>query len=118
MQGVYLVFFQIFEDKEIDIGALGTINFPAGIYVYTGSGRNSVEKRIERHFSTEVNSFWHIDYFSKEAEPLDYFILPETSDYECFMAGKLDEWCEPVEGFGASDCVCDSHLFRLDPESF
>lgn len=118
MKGVYLVFFLLREPAEIEIGALGEIGFSAGLYAYTGSGRNSVEKRIERHFSDNVKKFWHVDYFSETVEAVDYFILPDTSEYECFMADKIREWGEPVKGFGASDCDCDSHLFRLDPESF
>lgn len=117
MKGVYLLFFELSEPKKLQIGALEEIGFDTGTYIYTGSGRNSVEKRIERHFSNPENKFWHIDYFSAEAEPLDYFILPEKSDYECFMAGRLQDWFEPVKGFGSSDCNCDSHLFRI-PENF
>lgn len=117
MKGVYIAFFRLEDDREIEVGALGRIKFEAGTYVYTGSGRKSVEKRLNRHFSSDLNRFWHIDYFSREAEPIDYFILPETSEYECFMSGKLEEWCHPVDSFGSSDCDCDSHLFRL-PESF
>jgi Uri superfamily endonuclease len=113
-----MVFFSLSENIRIQIGALGEIDFEPGTYVYAGSGRNSVEKRVERHFSTDVNNFWHIDYFSEKAASADYFILPEKSDYECFMAEKLSEWCNPVEGFGSSDCGCNSHLFRLEPESF
>jgi Uri superfamily endonuclease len=118
MEGVYLVFFSVEESKTIEIGALGEIKFDPGVYVYTGSGRNSVEKRIERHFSSDVNSFWHIDYFSAQSKPIDYFILPDESNYECFMAEKLNKWAEPVEDFGSSDCDCKAHLFRLSPESF
>ncbi|MFT4892252.1 MAG: Uri superfamily endonuclease [Candidatus Nanohaloarchaea archaeon] len=118
MKGVYLVFFSLDSRKEIEIGSLGNISFDPGLYIYTGSGRNSVEKRVERHSSSDVNSFWHIDYFSEEAEMIDYFILPEKSSYECFMARKLEEFGEPVDGFGSSDCSCNSHFFRVDPESF
>lgn len=119
MKGVYLVFFSLKQGRDIEIGALGDIEFEQGIYVYAGSGRTSVKKRIQRHFSQEVNKFWHIDYFSEVAEPVDYFILPEKSDYECFMASELEEMAEPVEDFGSSDCDCRSHLFRItSPESF
>ena len=117
MKGIYLVFFRLSESKTIKIGALGELSFDSGTYIYAGSGRNSIEKRIERHFSSPENKFWHIDYFGSEAEPIDYFILPEESEYECFMAERLDYWCEPVKAFGSSDCDCNSHLFRV-PENF
>jgi Uri superfamily endonuclease len=117
MKGVYVVFFSLKQAETIRIGALGEIVFESGLYAYVGSGRNSVEKRIGRHFSSSENSFWHIDYFSEKAEPVDYFVLPEESSYECFLADKLESWGEEVDGFGSSDCDCNSHLFRF-PESF
>lgn len=111
MKAVYLVFFKVNKEKTLEIGALGKTDFKPGTYIYAGSGRTNVEKRIQRHFSKNKNNHWHIDYFSENAEPFDYFILPEISSFECFMAEKLEKWCEPVESFGASDCECNSHLF-------
>ncbi|MFB6215830.1 MAG: DUF123 domain-containing protein, partial [Candidatus Aenigmatarchaeota archaeon] len=58
------------------MGALGKIDFRQGVYVYVGSAMNSVEKRLERHFSDNKKMHWHIDYFSRVAEVFDYFILP------------------------------------------
>lgn len=117
MKGVYLAFFRLQEAKTIEIGALGEMEFESGMYVYAGSAQNSVESRLERHFSSPENSFWHIDYFSEEAEAEDYFVLPEVSEYECLMASILEGIGEPVQDFGCSDCDCDSHLFRI-PSGF
>lgn len=113
MKSVYLAFFRLEEKKSIRIGALGDIEFPEGLYVYTGSARNSVEKRLERHFSSVENMHWHIDYFSGDAEPLDYFILPEKSRYECCLADIVSGLGTGIEDFGCSDCSCRSHLFRV-----
>lgn len=114
MQGVYLTFFRKHEAEQVEIGALGNFTFQEGLYIYAGSGRNSIEKRVERHFTSQENKFWHIDYFSEAAEPVDYFILPEESSYECRMASILEKFCEPVPEFGSSDCDCESHLFRFE----
>lgn len=114
MEAVYLAFFRLDSREEIETGALGKIEFSPGIYIYTGSAMKSVEKRLERHFSQQENKHWHIDYFSRKAEPLDYFILPESSEFECFLASILSELGEGIEGFGCSDCDCSSHLFRFD----
>jgi len=113
MDAVYAVFFRLKEGKVVEVGALGEIMFESGIYVYVGSGGSNVFKRVERHFSQDKNCFWHVDYFSVEAEPLDYFILPESSSFECVLAGIAGAMGEPVEGFGSSDCGCGSHFFRL-----
>jgi len=112
MKAVYLVFSKLDKKKNIEIGALGQISFKPGTYIYVGSAMNSAEKRIERHFSEVENKHWHIDYFTAETEQTDYFILPEKSEYECIMASILSEFCTPIDSFGASDCSCDSHLFR------
>lgn len=114
MKAVYLAFFEIDEKKSIEIGALGKEQFEPGTYIYVGSAMNNVEKRLERHFSSTENKYWHIDYFSANAKHLDSFILPESSEYECVMAKILESFCESIENFGASDCNCDSHLFRFN----
>lgn len=117
MKGVYLAIFHLRKDEEIEIGALGKKKFSEGKYVYVGSARTNVGKRLKRHFTTVENLHWHIDYFSSEAEPLDYFILPEKSEFECKMAEILKDFCSEIGEFGSSDCKCDSHLFRI-PENF
>ena len=114
MKAVYCAFFEIEKKEIIEIGALGEKDFEPGTYIYVGSAMTNVEKRLERHFSSTGNKHWHIDYFSAKAESLDSFILPESSEYECVMAEILEDFCEPVENFGASDCGCGSHLFRFN----
>lgn len=116
MKAVYLLFLEIDEDKEIDIGALGPIQFQKGEYIYVGSAMNSVEKRLLRHFSSDKKLHWHIDYLTLKVEPYDYFILPETSEYEQKIASILANLAEPVPEFGASDSSENSHLFRV-PEN-
>ena len=34
---------------QIEIGRLGLLSFPAGVYVYTGSAKRNLEARIARH---------------------------------------------------------------------
>ncbi len=114
VKAVYLVFFRLEEKKSIEIGALGEIEFEPGIYIYAGSAMNSVEKRIERHFSEVENTHWHIDYFSSVAEAVDYLVVPENSSFECMLADTVSKVGEPVEDFGCSDCNCNAHLLRVD----
>ncbi|MFB6241421.1 MAG: DUF123 domain-containing protein [Candidatus Nanosalina sp.] len=100
-------------DKSVSIGALGTINFQRGIYAYVGSAMNNLESRVSRHFSREKRNHWHIDYFTEEAEALAFTGLAADSSWECRLAQVASENCEPVDGFGSSDCGCHSHLFRI-----
>ncbi|MBC5792949.1 MAG: GIY-YIG nuclease family protein [Nanohaloarchaea archaeon] len=117
MKGVYVVFAFLERDKDIEIGALGTIEFEKGVYAYVGSGQNSLEKRLKRHFAPTEDKHWHIDYFTSEARVFDFFAVPEGPNYECTLAQHLSNRSKPVERFGSSDCSCASHLFKL-PESF
>lgn len=119
MKAVYLLFLKLEEYKTIEIGALGRIEFQPGTYVYVGSAMNSVEKRLQRHFSEAETLHWHIDYLNSETKTFDYFILPETSEYEEWFAEKIGKYCEPVQDFGSSDSSRESHLFRIpDPKDF
>lgn len=114
VKAVYALMLGLEEEASIHVGALGKIRFPPGIYVYTGSAMNSVEKRLGRHLSGAGKKHWHIDYLSSAAEPVDYLVLPESSEFECLLAKAVSRVGEPVNGFGCSDCGCKSHLFRLD----
>lgn len=113
MKAVYALFINLEDSRSIEVGALGDIDFERGMYVYVGSAMNSVEKRLQRHFSEVDNRHWHIDYLTSEAEPFDYFVLPEESEYECVLSKILQKIGEPVENFGASDCGCSSHLYFI-----
>lgn len=117
MKAVYLLFTRAEEQKTVEIGAKGSIEFRKGIYVYVGSAMNSVESRLQRHFSTDKRKHWHIDYLTSEIPAFDYFILPETSEYECTMAEILSKEFDSVDGFGSSDCNCRSHLFHIPNNS-
>lgn len=108
-----MLFIEVEKDREIEIGALGQIKFSKGQYVYIGSAQNSVEKRLQRHFSSDKKLHWHIDYLAAETKPYDYFVLPETAEYEQIMASIMEKIAEPVPEFGASDSENNSHLFRL-----
>lgn len=114
MKGVYAAIFRLEKTTSIEIGALGNIEFEKGIYVYLGSAMTNAEKRINRHFGEVENLHWHIDYFSEVAEPIDYFLLPESSEYECVLADAVSKLGEPVKGFGCSDCGCSSHMYRVE----
>ena len=110
MKGTYVLLIKLEKPKRIRIGSLGFVSFRKGYYAYVGSGLNSLEKRIERHFSRNKKKFWHIDYFLEWAKP-EGVIYFESGKMEYEVAGKLREEFECVRNFGCSDCKCESHLF-------
>jgi len=109
----YQLLIEVTEPVRVLVGRLGTFDFPAGHYVYTGSALRNFEARVNRHQSTAKRMHWHIDYLL--ATP--GVCIREVQRYdeaECLVnqrtGGKIQ-----VNGFGASDCRagCASHLKRV-----
>ena len=79
-------------------------------YVYTGSAKINIGKRIAIHLSKDKNLHWHIDYlFANEQTKIIKVTTSELRecDLNTDVKGKII-----VEGFGNSDCKenCKSHL--------
>ena len=47
----YQLFIKVNKDIDLKVGKLGRFIFPIGSYVYTGSAKTNLDKRIERHLS-------------------------------------------------------------------
>jgi sugar fermentation stimulation protein A len=113
-RGCYVIILKLASDRALKIGELGTTFFRKGYYLYAGSARKALTKRIERHRRKRKNLFWHIDYLREGAEFYKALALRTPDDLECVLAQKLKaiaDWS--VKGFGSSDCVCESHLFGM-----
>ncbi|MBN1461475.1 MAG: GIY-YIG nuclease family protein [Armatimonadetes bacterium] len=111
--GVYHLVLQLREPQCVRVGSLGTYDFPAGYYVYTGSALNGLEARIARHRRHRKTLRWHVDYLLPTAEIVRVVELPTRAAIECrrnqgvlAMTGAR----VVVRKFGASDCHCESHL--------
>ena len=98
------------EKVSIPIGKLGIFEFPAGKYIYTGSGKTNLAARVSRHLSGEKKLRWHIDYLL--SNPTVRIVgVTYSEKAECELnketAGEII-----VPRFGATDCRsrCGSHL--------
>ncbi|MFW6176631.1 MAG: GIY-YIG nuclease family protein [Thermoplasmatota archaeon] len=111
MKGIYTLVIELKENKVIEVGAIGNINFDKGYYVYVGSAQNGLEARIERHLRDEKKIHWHIDYLLKESEIINIFVTDGDKELECKVADYLSHLIDPISDFGCSDCKCFSHLF-------
>ncbi len=114
VKGFYLLLVKLKKDGEIVVGKLGRLEVKKGFYLYVGSAMNNLLKRVGRHFKREKRMRWHIDYLlsSGNAELLCAFLFPCERKLECKVSelvGKRADGC--IEGFGASDCKCRSHLY-------
>ena len=76
--------------------------FPKGIYVYTGSAKRNIDKRITRHLSRDKNLHWYIDYLLANEQTKIIKAMKselEECDLNADIKGK-----KIVKGFGSSDC--------------
>ena len=98
---------------RVTVGRLGTFDFPAGDYCYTGSAVRHIEARIRRHQSPLKKMHWHIDYLLAAPGVRVREVLRYT-EAECGINQQVFGTI-PVPGFGATDCRtgCGSHLKRL-----
>jgi Uri superfamily endonuclease len=120
MRGVYVLIITVSRSIRVKVGALGSVNFERGFYAYVGSAQNNLEKRVSRHLRRAKRKFWHIDYLleNEAAKVLKVFYIEAGKPSECETARRIGDVSVPVESFGASDCRCKSHLFKLDNHQF
>ena len=110
----YQLLIEVAGPLRLRIGRLGTFDFPAGVYVYTGSALRNLEARVKRHLSTAKKMHWHIDYLLA-APGVRVLEVRRHADAECRVNQRVGGEIA-VPGFGASDCRarCGGHLQRLD----
>ena len=115
MRGGYLLFLELKKPRVLAVGRLGRRRFPAGLYVYAGSGLKGVESRVKRHLSKKKTIRWHIDYLTAVAHTLDFIAFESERRIECDLAASMQRLGGKhlVKGFGSSDCRCESHLIYL-----
>jgi Uri superfamily endonuclease len=120
--GTYGLGLSLKTTTQSTIGALGSWTFPAGIYIYVGSawGPGGLKARVGRHLRGSPAIRWHIDYLRQHTTPVMIW-LARGERLECIWAQSLTG--NPiaeiiVPRFGASDCRCASHLFRVDQDAF
>ena len=114
--GAYQLRLRLDRPTTVTVGRLGTFNFPAGRYVYTGSAMNGLEARIARHRRDEKKLRWHIDYLLQHARITQVRKFPSPQRLECTLNGEtLQRRGARVIAprFGSSDCRCASHLVYL-----
>jgi len=122
-RGSYVLVVDCDGPVKIEVGALGEIAFD-GPYAYVGSafgpgGLSRVDRHRELAGGARETRHWHIDYLlSADSTRLTAVETYPERDIECALATAFREaGCEPVAGFGASDCDCESHLWCADEGS-
>ena len=121
--GAYALLIRLDAPTTIHAGRLGAVSLEAGHYVYTGSalGPGGLRARIRRHLRQDKKTHWHIDALTAVAPVSEVWAVETAERLECAWADRLRAvpgTTIPAQGFGASDCACESHLLRVaDPEA-
>jgi len=110
-RGLYLLVLRLESDAVVGVGRKGTFSLRAGYYIYVGSSKRGLEKRVRRHKRRRKRLFWHMDYLSREAKDMKDIVIRTNSLGECELAHLVASIFSPILGFGSSDCRCPSHLF-------
>ena len=106
----YQLLIEVQQPVTLTIGKLGSFDFPAGDYIYTGSAKRNIEARIARHLAEDKKLRWHIDYLLNSTYA-SITKVERFAEAECEINQKtLGATLFPR--FGASDCHagCISHL--------
>ena len=111
LAGGYILLVYLAEKQVIEVGKLAGILFPKGFYAYVGSAMSGIKSRLRRHFASEKNFHWHVDYLVERANAISALIIPGEMRAECILAYALSSRFASFHGFGSSDCRCSSHLF-------
>jgi Uri superfamily endonuclease len=114
--GTYALMIFSRERLYLQIGRLGTYEFPPGFYIYVGSALRGLNSRLKRYLNSEKLLHWHIDYLLLHARIIQTWYSLSNHRLECtwntIVAG-LYVATPIIPGFGSSDCGCQTHLTRF-----
>ena len=118
-RGSYLFLLKLRKKAFIKVGGLGDISLRKGYYIYVGSARKNLLKRLERHKRQRKKAFWHIDYLRATADVHALLPILTEDDLECHVARSIRNFADwAIPSFGSSDCSCPSHLFGTENDPF
>jgi len=112
--GLYAAVFSMGRPGRIRVGALGVLDFAPGTYIYIGSARRALMRRIARHRRRIKPARWHVDYVRRKARWRGAVVFLSRRD-ECALAASA---CVTLRArvahrrLGASDCGCPGHLLH------
>jgi len=111
--GVYVISMFLPEDKIIETGKLGRMQFRKGYYLYVGKAMGKLTARMARHCRRNNKKlYWHIDYLRKYTNQCKSWPIRSSQDLECDLAKSLEKiYKSDHKKFGSTDCSCYSHLF-------
>ncbi len=116
--GLYVLLLEVVAPTSVRVGALGTLDFPAGTCLYVGSARRNLRQRVERHLAATKKVRWHVDYLTTHpgVRVVGAVLVTGSKATECGLNRKVGRGVAgavPLPRFGASDCraKCPAHLW-------
>ncbi|GAB4363610.1 MAG: hypothetical protein Kow009_00120 [Spirochaetales bacterium] len=115
-RGSYLLTLRLEDRALLRVGSLGNLEFLPGWYVYAGSAQRGLSRRVARHLrKVRKKMHWHIDYLSAVAVETRAYPVASYENLECALAaGLAGIGGIAVQGFGSTDCGCESHLYYFE----
>jgi Uri superfamily endonuclease len=120
--GTYLLGLRLPKAARLRVGRLGRFHFPAGLYLYAGTalGSGGLAARVGRHLGGARRVHWHVDYLLRQASVETVGWRTGAARLECRWARLIESWAYAIvvaPRFGASDCRCPAHLWRLEDDA-
>ncbi|WP_158855432.1 DUF123 domain-containing protein [Halorhabdus sp. CUG00001] len=115
-EGTYTLGIVLETETTVTFGAAGERDLQAGGYAYTGSafgagGFSRIDRHRELAAGERETRHWHVDYLLCHPEShVEAVVTTAGQDVECTVASTLTAETTPIDGIGASDCGCDTHL--------
>jgi len=111
-KGIYCLIIFLNSSRYIKIGKNRRIHFYKGYYLYVGSALNNLEKRIDRHKSSNKKLHWHIDYLLEHSKIITVKTIETKQKIECVLSKRISNIFHlTIQNFGNSDCNCFTHLY-------
>jgi Uri superfamily endonuclease len=117
VKGVYVLAILVSKNISVKVCELKEFTLNSGFYAYVGSAQKCLEKRLMRHFrKADKKRFWHVDFLLAIdcVSVVKVFYKKAGKQEECETAQYFSTVAFPVNGFGCSDCKCESHFFRFE----
>ncbi len=116
--GTYVLILHNPREHILEVGSLGCLVFAPGWFAYVGSafGPGGVAARCQHHLRVSERPHWHIDYLRAASNLEQIWFSHDRQRREhqwSELLGRSRGSRQPVAGFGASDCGCNSHLFHF-----
>lgn len=119
-RGTFGLLLDVASERTLEVGSLGSVRFPEGVYAYAGESKRGFGRRVDRLVEAETRARRHVDRVVDEATGREAVRFPGDVD-ACDLATHLAraQGSLPVIGFGATGCTCLSHLYgflEADPD--